>query len=103
MILAENAEASALGMLVANTRHGTLEAVAVRAPGFGHRRIQHLGDLAAFCGGTVIAEEAGSDAERRHARALRHARRVIVTADDCTFIEGGGTAEAVSGAWRSCA
>ena len=59
VILAENAEASALGMLVSNMRHGTIEAVAVRAPGFGHRRIQHLGDLAAFCGGTVIAEEAG--------------------------------------------
>ena len=49
-------------MLVANTQHRTLEAVAVRAPGFGHRRVQHLGDLAAFCGGTVIAEEAGPDA-----------------------------------------
>ena len=59
VILAENAEASALGMLVHNTQHRTLEAVAVRAPGFGHRRIQHLGDVAAFCGGTVIAEEAG--------------------------------------------
>ena len=72
VILAENAEARALGMLVANTQHGTLEAVAVRAPGFGHRRIQHLGDLAAFCGGTVIAEEAGLSLERRDARALRH-------------------------------
>jgi chaperonin GroEL len=97
VILAENAEASALGMLVANTQHGTLEAVAVRAPGFGHRRIQHLGDIAAFCGGTVIAEEAGlslSDVTLEH---FGTAGRVIVTADDCTFIEGGGTPEAVSG------
>ena len=97
VILAENAEASALGMLVSNTRHGTLEAVAVRAPGFGHRRVQHLGDLAAFCGGTVIAEEAGltlSDVTPEH---FGTARRVIVTADDCTFIEGGGTAEDVAG------
>ena len=84
-------------MLVSNMRHGTIEAVAVRAPGFGHRRVQHLGDLAAFCGGTVIAEEAGltlSDVTPEH---FGTARRVIVTADDCTFIEGGGTAEAVDG------
>ena len=97
VIVAENAEASALGMLVANTQHRTLEAVAVRAPGFGHRRIQHLGDLAAFCGGTVIAEEAGlslSDVQLEH---FGTARRVVVTADDCTFIEGGGTSAAVAG------
>ena len=97
VVLAENVEASALGMLVANTQHRTLDAVAVRAPGFGHRRIQHLGDLAAFCGGTVIAEEAGlslSDVAPEH---FGTARRVIVTADDCTFIEGGGTADAVAG------
>src|SRR3954453_17584344 len=97
VILAENAEASALGMLVANTQHRTLEAVAVRAPGFGHRRIQHLGDLAAFCGGRVIAEEAGlalSDVAPEH---FGTAARVIVTADDCTFLEGGGTEAAVAG------
>jgi chaperonin GroEL len=97
IILCENAEASALGMLVSNTQHGTLEAVAVRAPGFGHRRIQHLGDIAAFCGGTVIAEEAGltlNDVKLEH---FGTAGRVIVTADDCTFIEGGGTDEAVAG------
>ena len=83
MILCENAEASALGMLVANTQHGTLEAVAVRAPGFGHRRIQHLGDIAAFCGGTVIAEEAGlslDDVKLEHfghgAARDRHRRRL---------------------------
>ena len=59
VILAEDVSGSALGMLVANTQHRTIEAVAARLPGFGHRRIQHLGDLAAFTGGTVIAEEAG--------------------------------------------
>src|SRR5919197_975976 len=59
VILAEDVSGGALGMLVANTQHKTIEAVAARAPGFGHRRIQHLGDLAAFCGGTVIAEGAG--------------------------------------------
>jgi chaperonin GroEL len=97
VILAENAESSALGMLVANTQHRTLEAVAVRAPGFGHRRIQHLGDLAAFCGGTVIAEEAGLSLSDVTVEHFGTAARVIVTADDCTFIEGGGSSEAVAG------
>ena len=97
VILAEDVSASALGMLVANTQHRTLEAVAVRAPGFGHRRVQHLGDLSAFCGGSVIAEEAGltlSDVRREH---FGTARRVVVTADDCTFVEGGGAASDVAG------
>ena len=103
VILCENAESSALGMLVANTQHRTLEAVAVRAPGFGHRRIQHLGDLAAFCGGTVIAEEAGLALTDVTPEAFGTARRVVVTADDCTFIEGGGTEEAVARAARAAA
>src|SRR4051794_1826477 len=95
VILAEKVDGGALGMLVANTRHRTLEAVAARAPGFGHRRIQHLGDLAAFTGGTVIAEEAGltlAGVKREH---FGTARRVIVTADSTTFVEGGGSAEDV--------
>ena len=88
--------AAALGMLVANNQHRTLEAVAARAPGFGHRRIQHLGDLAAFTGGTVIAEEAGPVAGRREARALRHgAARDRAPTDSTTFVEGGGSAEDV--------
>src|ERR1700742_62967 len=97
LILAEDVSGGALGMLVANNQHKTIEAVAARAPGFGHRRIQHLGDLAAFTGGVVIAEEAGlslSGVRREH---FGTARRVIVTADSTTLIEGGGTAEDVKG------
>jgi chaperonin GroEL len=96
VILAENVEAGALGMLVANNRHNTIEAVAARAPGFGHRRIQHLGDLAAFTGGTVIAEEAGlslAGVKREH---FGTARRVVVTADSTTLVEGGGSADDVA-------
>jgi chaperonin GroEL len=92
VILAENVEGGALGMLVTNNRHATLQAVAARAPGFGHRRIQHLGDLAAFTGGTVIAEEAGlslAGVQREH---FGSARRVVVTADSTTFVEGAGSA-----------
>src|SRR3954454_2084672 len=97
VILCETAEASALGMLVHNTQGGALQAVAVRAPGFGHRRIQHLGDLAAFCGGTVIAEEAGLSLEMVSPEHFGTAKRVVVNADDCTFIEGGGDAADVAG------
>ena len=97
VVLAEKVDGGALGMLVANTQHRTLEAVAVRAPGFGHRRVQHLGDLAAFCGGAVIAEEAGLKLEDVRAEHLGTARRVIVTTDSTVFIEGGGTTEAVDG------
>ena len=95
VILAEKVDGGALGMLVANNQHRTLEAVAARAPGFGHRRIQHLGDLAAFTGGTVIAEEAGlslAGVKREH---FGTARRVICTTDSTTFVEGGGSAEDV--------
>jgi chaperonin GroEL len=95
VILAEKVDGSALGMLVANTQHRTLEAVAVRAPGFGHRRIHHLGDLAAFTGGQVIADEAGLTLAHVRADSLGRARRVVVTADSTTFIEGAGTREAV--------
>jgi chaperonin GroEL len=95
VILAEKVDGSALGMLVANNQHRTIEAVAVRAPGFGHRRVHYLGDLAAFTGGQVIADEAGLTLAHVRAESLGRARRVIVTADSTTFIEGRGTREAV--------
>ncbi len=95
VILSEKVEGAALGMLVNNVSHGTLEAVAVRAPGFGHRRIAHLKDLAAFTGGDVITEEAGLSLQSVKREHLGSARRVIVTEHSCTFIEGGGTPEAV--------
>jgi chaperonin GroEL len=95
VILAEKVDGAALGMLVHNNKHGTLEAVAVRAPGFGHRRVEHLGDVASFTGGQVIAEEAGRSLASVRPEDLGTARRVVVTADSTTIVEGGGTAEAV--------
>jgi chaperonin GroEL len=95
VILAENVEASALGMLVTNTSRGTLQAVAVRAPGFGHRRVAHLQDLAAFTGGTVISEDAGLTLEKVRLESLGRARRVTVTAHSTTVMEGAGTQKAV--------
>jgi len=96
VILAEKVDGAALGMLVHNASHGTLEAVAVRAPGFGHRRIAHLTDLAAFTGGEVVTDEAGLTLENVKREYLGSARRVVVTEHSCTFIEGAGTAEAVA-------
>jgi chaperonin GroEL len=95
VILAEKVDGPALGMIVTNNQHHTLDAVAVRAPGFGHRRIHHLGDLAAFTGGQVIAEEAGLTLASVRPESLGRARRVVVTADTTTFVEGGGTRQAV--------
>jgi chaperonin GroEL len=95
VILAEKVDGAALGMLVQNNQHGTMEATAIRAPGFGHRRIAYLGDLAAFTGGQVITPEAGLTLEQVDVECLGRARRVIVTEDDTTFIEGAGSEEAV--------
>ncbi|MDX6700150.1 MAG: chaperonin GroEL, partial [Baekduia sp.] len=97
LILAEKLDGGALGMLVTNNQHRTIQAVAARAPGFGHRRIQHLGDVAAFTGGQVIADEAGLTLATVRTEHLGGARRVIVTADSTTIIEGAGTREAVDG------
>jgi chaperonin GroEL len=96
LILAEKVDGSALGMLVTNNQHRTLDAVAVRAPGFGYRRIHHLGDLAAFTGGQVIAEEAGLTLAHVRPESLGRARRAIVTADSTTIVDGAGTDEAVA-------
>jgi chaperonin GroEL len=97
IILAEKVDGAALGMLVQNNQHGTMEATAIRAPGFGHRRIAYLEDLAAFTGGRVITPEAGLTLEQVDIESLGRARRVIVREDYTTFIEGAGTEAAVAG------
>ena len=97
IILAEKVDGAALGMLVQNNQHGTLDATAIRAPGFGHRRIAYLEDLAAFTGGQVITPEAGLTLENVELETLGRARRVIVREDYTTFIEGAGTPESVAG------
>lgn len=96
LVVAEKVDGAALGMLVQSTTHGTIEAAAIRAPGFGHRRIQHLTDLAAFTGGSVLCDETGLSFENFEARYFGTARRVIITEDDTTFVEGGGSAEALA-------
>ena len=97
IILAEKVDGAALGMLVQNNQHGTMEATAIRAPGFGHRRIAYLEDLAAFVGGQVITPEAGLSLEQVDLEMLGRARRVVVSEDSTTFIEGAGTPKSVEG------
>ncbi|MDX6427002.1 MAG: chaperonin GroEL [Gaiellaceae bacterium] len=95
VVVAEKVDGAALGMLIQNTTHGTLEAVALRAPGFGHRRLAHLQDLAVLTGGDVITDETGLSLENFDRSWFGTARRVVVTADSTTFIEGGGSSDAV--------
>lgn len=95
LIFAEKVEGAALGLLVQNNQHGTLRAVVVRAPGFGHRRIAHLHDLAAFTGGQVITEEAGLTMQNVKPESFGTARRVVITQDATVLVEGGGSAEGI--------
>ena len=95
IIFAEKVEGSALGLLVQNNQHGTLQAVVVRAPGFGHRRIAHLHDLAAFTGGEVISEDAGLSMQNVKHETFGSARRVVVTDDATVLVEGAGTEEQI--------
>src|SRR6202165_5251003 len=96
VIIAENVEGSALGMLVANNVHGTFRSAAVKAPGFGHRRVAELGDIAALTGGQVITADAGLQVETIELEQLGRARRVAITENSCTIIEGAGAPEEVS-------
>jgi chaperonin GroEL len=95
VIFAEKVEGAALGLLVQNNQHGTLRAVVVRAPGFGHRRIAHLHDLAAFTGGSVISEDAGLTLAHVTPQSFGSARRVVITDDDTVLVEGAGPEEQV--------
>jgi chaperonin GroEL len=95
IIFAEKVDGAALGLIVQNNQHGTLKAVVVRAPGFGHRRIAHLHDLAAFTGGEVITEDAGLTLQQVKPETFGSARRVVITEDSTVLVEGAGTAEQV--------
>jgi chaperonin GroEL len=96
VIIAETIEGSALSMLVHNHVNGVLQCVAVRAPGFGDRRLHKLEDIAALTGGAVYSRHSGFTLETMTAEQLGRAKQVRVTADRTTIIGGGGTAEAVA-------
>ncbi|HWE13780.1 MAG TPA: chaperonin GroEL [Solirubrobacteraceae bacterium] len=96
VIVAENVDGAALGTLVTNARHQTFRSVAVRAPGFGHRRLNNLQDIAALTGADVIAKDSGMKLENTTLDRLGRARKVIVTENVTTILDGAGDAEAVA-------
>src|SRR5690349_21278093 len=95
VIIAENVEGTALSMLVHNHVNGIFQCVAVRAPGFGDRRLHKLEDIAALTGGAVFSRHSGFSLETMTVEHLGRARQVWVTADNTAIIGGGGSAEAV--------
>ena len=95
IIIAEDVDGEALATLAVNKLRGTMNVVAVKAPGFGDRRKDNLGDIAAITGATLISKELGRSLESAEPKDLGTARRVAITKEETTIIEGGGTKKAI--------
>ncbi|MCI4012491.1 chaperonin GroEL [Brevibacterium sp. ZH18] len=96
-IIAEDVEGEALAVLVLNKIRGTFKSVAVKAPGFGDRRKAQLADIAILTGGQVVSEEVGLKLDNVTTELLGTARKVVITKDETTIVEGAGDAEEIAG------
>ena len=97
LIVAEDVEGEALALLVLNKMRGSIKSIAVKAPGFGDRRKAQMADIAILTGGQVITEEVGLSLDAATLDMLGSARKVVVTKDETTIIEGAGDAAAIEG------